>query len=72
MLDYLISLLDDSNNFSWTSTKAHHAVLLCQVEQGEIQNYTQVDHINRIRLAHTQRAGPPSGPNVSKHFAKRD
>ena len=29
MLDYLISLLDDSNDFSWRAAKASHAVLLC-------------------------------------------
>ena len=34
MLDYLIALLDDSNNFSWASAKASHAVLLCRMEQG--------------------------------------
>ena len=36
MLDYLISLLDDSNDFSWQATKASHAVLLCRMEQGEV------------------------------------
>ena len=29
MLDYLIFSLDDANDFSWTSAKASHAVLLC-------------------------------------------
>ena len=29
MLDYLISLLDDANNFSWDAAKASHAVLIC-------------------------------------------
>ena len=37
MLDYLISLLDNANNFSWSATKASHAVLLCRMEQGEIK-----------------------------------
>ena len=35
MLDYLISLLDDCNDFSWSSAKASLAVLLCRMEQGE-------------------------------------
>ena len=52
MLDYLISLLDDSNDFSWSSAKACHAVLLCRMEQGEIKDYTQIDLIDRIRRAH--------------------
>ena len=36
MLDYLIALLDDSNDFSWQAAKASHAVLLCHMEQGEV------------------------------------
>ena len=43
MLEYLISLLDDSNDFSWSAAKASHAVLLCRMEQEEIQNFTQVE-----------------------------
>ena len=31
MLDYLIVLLDDANDFSWQS--ASHAVLLCRMER---------------------------------------
>ena len=55
MLDYLISLLDDSNYFSWASTKANHTVLLCRMEQGEISDYTQTEQIYRVRHAHAQR-----------------
>ena len=29
MLDYLIALFDDANDFSWDAAKASHAVLLC-------------------------------------------
>ena len=36
MLSYLISLLDNANDFSWSAAKAYHAVLLCRMEQGEI------------------------------------
>ena len=35
--------------------KSCHAVPLCQIEQGEIQTYTQVDQIDRIRRVHAQR-----------------
>ena len=38
MLDYLISLLDDANDFSWDAAKASHAVLVCRMEQGEIKD----------------------------------
>ena len=55
MLDYLIFLLDDSNNFSWSSAKASHAVLLCRMEQGEIKDFTEIDIIDKDRRAHAQR-----------------
>ena len=55
MLDYLISLLEDANDFSWQAAKASHAVILCRMEQGEISDYSQVDRIDRIRRAHAQR-----------------
>ena len=29
MLDYLIALLEDANDFSWGSARASHTVLLC-------------------------------------------
>ena len=32
MLDYIISLLDDAQDFSWQAAKASHAVLLCRME----------------------------------------
>ena len=55
MLDYVINVLDDATDFSWASAKACHAVLLCRMEQGEIQSWYQTDKIDRIRRAHAQR-----------------
>ena len=52
MLDYLVALFDDANDFSWDATKASHAVLLCRMEQGEIGNYNEVEKIDRIGLMH--------------------
>ena len=40
MLNYLIALLDDSNDFSWVAAKACQAILLCHMEQGEIKYFT--------------------------------
>ena len=71
MLDYLISLSDDSNDFSWDSAKACHAALLSCMEQGEIKDYTQTDLIDRIRRAHAQRH-VPSTQNLSKNAPKRE
>ena len=60
MLDYLIALLDNSNDFSWQAVKASHAVLLCRMEQGVIASWAETDKINRIRRANAQRH--TSGP----------
>ena len=48
MLDYLISLLDDANDFSWDAAKASHAVLLCRMEQGEVVSYQEIDKIDLL------------------------
>ena len=37
MLDYVINLLDDAQDFSWFSVKASHVVLLCRMEQGNLE-----------------------------------
>ena len=55
MLDYLISLFDYANDFSWDVAKASHAVLLCRMEQGEVKDYSQTEKIDRIRRANAQR-----------------
>ena len=75
MLDYLISLLDDSNDFSWSSTKACYAVFLCRMDQGEIKDYTQTNLIDQVRRAHAQKHAPPSQnavKNPTKNFPGRD
>ena len=55
MLNCLIDLLDDAQDFSWTVAKASHAVLLCRMEQGEVSGYDQVDRIDRIKRANAQK-----------------
>ena len=54
MLNYLIDLLDDAQDFSWTVAKASLAVLLCRMEQGEVSGYDQVNRIDRIRRANLE------------------
>ena len=51
MLEYLISIMDDANDLSWTFAKASHAVLLCRMEQGEVKDYSDTLAIDRIRRA---------------------
>ena len=72
MLDYMILLLEDANDFSWQAAKASHAVLLCRMEQGEISDYTEVDKIDRIRRAHAQRHTTVANPasNTKKQSQK--
>ena len=48
MLDYIISLFEDANDFSSDVAKTNHAVLLCRMERGEVSDYSQVDNIDRI------------------------
>ena len=48
MLDYLVSLFDDANDFSWDAAKASHAVLLCRMEQGEIKDYTELRRLTEL------------------------
>ena len=42
MLNYLIDLMDDANDFSWGAAKASHAVLLCRMEQGEVTGSPEI------------------------------
>ena len=76
MLDYMISLMDDANDFSWISAKASHTVLLCRMEQGEVKSYSDVLAVDRIRRANAQKhvansaATSPQNPVFSKKFAK--
>ena len=55
MLDYVIALLDDAQDFSWQAAKASHAVLLCRMEQGEVAGWSDLEKIDRIRRANAQK-----------------
>ena len=47
--------MDDANDFSLTSAKASHAVLLCRMEQGEVKDFSDVFAIERIQRANAQK-----------------
>ena len=71
MLDYLIALLEDANDFSWQAAKASHGVLLCRMEQGEVTSWSETDKIDRIRRANAQRHVVPTQTNSgSQKFRK--
>ena len=72
MLDYLVALFDDANDFSWDAAKASHAVLLCRMEQGEIKSYSEVEKIDRVRRANAQRHQFTSFSGQSKKFGQKN
>ena len=54
--------------------KSSHAVLLCQMEQGEIEDFSCTDQIDGIRRANAQRHVSPKTPTFDKkssHKASR-
>ena len=77
MLEYMISLMDDANDFSWISAKASHAVLLCRMEQGEIKSYSDTLAIDRIRRANAQKhitvsqTNSPQNSSNGKNMARQ-
>ena len=70
MLDYLIALMEDANDFSWDAARASHAVLLCRMEQGEVKNYCDTDKLDRIRRANAQRHVTTSSTEVQNSQKK--
>ena len=68
MLDYVINLLNDAQDFSWSFAKAWYAVLLCRMEQGKIDGWLEVEKIDRVRRVHNQRHTTPQVvQNVQNH-----
>ena len=72
MLDYLIALSDDSNDFSWQAAKASHAVLLCRMEQGEVTSWSETDKIDWIRRANSQRHVVPTQSNSGSQKLRKN
>ena len=76
ILDYMISLMDDANDFSWISAKTRHAVLLCHMEQGEVKSCADILAIDGIRRANAQKhitasqTVSPQNFNSSRKFGK--
>ena len=54
MLDYLSELVEDAQDFGWTSAKGAHAVLLCRMEEGKVY-WAMTEKIDQIRRAHAQK-----------------
>ena len=71
MLNYLVSLLDDAQDFSLGTAKASHAALLCRMEPVEIGDYSCIDQIDRIRRADAQRHVNPNKPNFDKKTSQK-
>ena len=65
MLKYLCELMEDANDFSWSSSKASHAILLCEMERG-VLDWGDTNRIDRIRRAHAQRHSAASKQTWAK------
>ena len=70
MLDYLIALLADPNDFSWQSAKASHTIFLCRMEKGEIFSWSETEKLDRVRRANAQRHTVGYQPFASFHKNK--
>ena len=55
MSDYLMILLAEAVDFSWSAAKANHAALLCHMEQGEISGWHEIEKVDRVIRAYAQR-----------------
>ena len=47
-------LMEDAQDFGWSSAKCAHAVLLCWMEESKV-NWNMTEKIDRIRRAHAQK-----------------
>ena len=54
MLWYLNDLMEDAADFGWSSAKASHAVLLCEMERGTV-DWLNTQCIDCIRRTHAQK-----------------
>ena len=70
MLDYIISLLEDAQDFSWGVAKASHAVLICRMEQGEIRDFSECEKIERVRRVNAQRHMPQNQTKTQNNVTK--
>ena len=50
----MCDLMEDAQHFSWASAKGNHAVLLCRMEEGQVE-WEQTAKIDRIRRANAQK-----------------
>ena len=67
MLEYLSELMEDAQDFGWTSAKGAHAVLLCRMEEGKV-NWAMTEKIDRIRRAHAQKVVNNSTKKSNSEF----
>ena len=55
MLDYLIVLMEDTNDFSLYAARASHAVLLCRIEKEEVKGFSETDKLDIIHRTNVER-----------------
>ena len=54
MLDHLVDLMEDAHDFSWSGSKAAHAVVLTRMENCKLE-WEDTAKLERIRRQHAQR-----------------
>ena len=70
MHTYLCELMEDANDFSWSSAKVSHTVLLCKMGRGAL-DWTDTNCINCICCAHAQRHTSSNRQTWSKNADTR-
>ena len=65
MLEYLSDIMDDCNDFGWQSGKGAHAVLLCKMEDNNV-DWHETSKIDRIRRVHAQKIPNLQGRRTNK------
>ena len=54
MLEYLTDIMEDAQDLGWTSAKGAHALILCRMEEGQV-NWLMSNKLARLRRAHAQK-----------------
>ena len=66
MLEHLVDLMEDADDFSWSGSKAAHAVILARMEDCRLE-WDERAKLDWIRRKNSQRPEPVKGLTFSKH-----
>ena len=69
MLDHLVELMEDAHDFSWSGSKAAHAVILSRMEDAKIE-WEDTNKMERIRRKN-QRLEPSKSTKFQNSFVQQ-